>query len=173
MAEIEYRGLLPTDDVGEITELLHAAYAKHAAVGLHFVASHQSVEVTRERLDEGETFVATSNGELVGIITLGLGAATAKSEQSTQREDYYRRPGVADFGQFAVSPAHQGLGIGSRLIEMVEERARELGMSELAPNTSEQAHDLIAMYEKKGYRIVGHVKWPEVNYRSVILSKTL
>jgi GNAT superfamily N-acetyltransferase len=38
-------------------------------------------------------------------------------------------------------------GIGSRLMELVEVRAREMGAAELALDTSERANDLITMYE--------------------------
>ena len=103
---------------------------------------------------------------IVGIITLAEAAATDGTP-------FYDRPDVADFGQFAVRPEYQGNGIGSRLIEMVETRAREKGLGELALNTSEHAHHLIAMYPKKGFRFVEYHRWPDVNYRSVIFSKTL
>jgi hypothetical protein len=33
--------------------------------------------------------------------------------------------------------------------------------------------DLISMYTRKGFRFIEHVRWPEVNYRSMIFSKTL
>ena len=166
MSEIQYRRLLPTDDLAAMTDLLHEAYAPLAARGMRFVASHQDVDTTRERTAAGETFVATAGDRIVGVITLA-------DATSTRGTPFYDRPDVADFGQFAVHPSLQGRGIGSRLIEMVERRAREKGITELAPNTSEHAVELIAMYERKGYRFVEHVRWPEVNYRSVILSKRL
>jgi predicted N-acetyltransferase YhbS len=163
---ITYRRLLPTDDLDAITSLLHEAYAPLAAAGMKFLASHQSVETTRKRLGKGETFVATDGDAIVGIITLAEADATHGSP-------FYDRPDVADFGQFAVRPTYQRRGIGSRLIEMVESRAREKGVRELALNTSEHATDLISMYSAKGYRFVEYVQWPEVNYRSMIFSKSM
>jgi GNAT superfamily N-acetyltransferase len=163
---IEYRCLQPSDDLEALTHLLHDAYAPLAAAGMRFVASHQDVETTRQRLAKGETFVAVSGDQIVGTITLAEAAATRGSP-------FYDRPDAADFGQFAVRPDLQRRRIGSELIAMVEQRAREKGVVELALNTSEHATGLIAMYKKKGYRFIEYVQWDDVNYRSVILSKTL
>ena len=87
--------------------------------------------------------------------------------------DYYRRPGVANFGRLAVLPESQGRGYASRLLDFAEARARELGYEELALDTSENADRLIAIYSARGYRLVDHHQWPEKNYRSVILAKRL
>ena len=40
-------------------------------------------------------------------------------------------------------------------------------------NTSEHAAGLIAMYVAKGYRFIEYVQCPDVNYRSMIFSKSL
>jgi GNAT superfamily N-acetyltransferase len=106
------------------------------------------------------------DGAVVGIITLA-------EAQATHGSPFYDRPDVASFGQFAVLPALQRQGIGSRLMDIVEARAREKGVIELALDTSEHAQALIAMYTKRGYRFIEYSKWDIVNYRSVILSKSL
>ena len=165
-APIAYRRLLPGDDLETLTVLLHEAYAPLAAAGMRFVASHQDVETTRQRIARGEAFVAVSNEVVVATITLADAGATNGSP-------FYDRPDVADFGQFAVRPSFQRRGVGSRLIEIVEARAREKGVAELALDTSEHATELIAMYTRKGFRFVEYAQWDSVNYRSVILSKTL
>lgn len=59
------------------------------------------------------------------------------------------------------------------MLTLVEERASELGLGHLALDTSEQARDLIAYYERRGFRFVEHLRWPDVNYRSVVLAKPL
>jgi GNAT superfamily N-acetyltransferase len=166
LPEIAYRRLLPGDDLAAITGFLHEAYAPLAAAGMRFVASHQDVATTRRRIAKGETFVASAGELIVGIITLSDAKATHGSP-------FYDRPDVADFGQFAVRPAYQRRGIGSRLMAVVERRAREKGVRELALNTSEHATHLISMYTRMGYRFVEHVQWSEVNYRSVVMSKAL
>ena len=60
-----------------------------------------------------------------------------------------------------------------RSLNLVERRAREKGVKVLGLDTSEEANHLIALYRSKGYEFVEHVRWPDVNYRSVILSKSL
>jgi hypothetical protein len=59
------------------------------------------------------------------------------------------------------------------LLGYAEELAREHGAAYIALDTSELALNLIAFYERRGYRFVEHVRWPEVNYRSVIMAKPL
>ena len=92
---------------------------------------------------------------------------------TTHGSPHYERPGVAAFGQYAVDPAFKGRGIGAQLLELVEQRARAAGAAELALDTSEHAADLIALYERKGFRFVEHAQWRDVNYRSVVMSKEL
>jgi ribosomal protein S18 acetylase RimI-like enzyme len=141
-------------------------YAPLAAAGMRYVASHQDVATTRRRMAAGETFVAERNRAVVATITLA-------EVHATHGSPFYDRPDVASFGQFAVLPALQQQGIGSRLMDMVEVRAREKGLAELALDTSENAELLIAMYTRRGYRFIEYARWDSVNYRSVILSKRL
>lgn len=86
---------------------------------------------------------------------------------------FYDRDDVASFGQFAVRPSHQGRGIGSALLDLVEARAREKGVAELALDTSEGATQLIDMCRARGFRFIEYVQWRDTNYRSVIMSKAL
>jgi streptomycin 6-kinase len=164
--EILYRYLQPEDDVDAITAMLHEAYAPLAAQGMRFVASHQDSSTTRKRLGRGTTIVALDGETIVGVITLN---DAAKTEGST----FYDRPDVAGFSQFAVRPSHQKFGIGSTLLSLVEDRARSLGVVELALDTSERATRLINLYQSRGYRFVEYVQWSATNYRSVILAKHL
>lgn len=58
-------------------------------------------------------------------------------------------------------------------MDKVELHAHELGVKELALDTCEDAAHLIKYYESRGYRFIEHVKWDLVNYRSVVMSKSL
>jgi ribosomal protein S18 acetylase RimI-like enzyme len=73
--------------------------------------------------------------------------------------------------QFAVEPELQRNGIGSALLDHVEQRAVRDGARELSLSTAEPAAHLIAYYEKRGYRHVDRTDQTMPNYRSVILSK--
>jgi len=164
---ISIRPLLAGDSLDEITNLLHRAYAVLADIGLKFMATDQSVEVTRARVAQGECFVATSSGNvIVGTIVFRNGAQTKGCP-------WYDRPEVASFGQFAVEPGLQSNGLGRRLLAHVEERARASGSGEIALDTAEPARHLVDWYGRLGYRVIETAQWGHTNYRSVIMSKTL
>jgi GNAT superfamily N-acetyltransferase len=164
--QITYRYVQPEDDIDGITTMLHEAYAPLAEQGLRFLATHQDSETTRRRMSRGETILALDAGEIVGTITL-------KDADQTTGSLFYNRPDVAGFGQFAVRPSHQGAGVGSRLLDLIERRAWEKGVVMLALDTSEHATHLIELYQDKGYSFVEHIRWPDVNYRSMIFAKPL
>ena len=163
---ITYRYVQPDDDIDAITAMLHEAYAPLAQQGLRFVATHQDAETTRRRMNRGETILALDVDHVVGTITL-------KDADQTEGSAFYNRPDVAGFGQFAVRPSHQGAGVGSTLLALIERRAQEKGVGMLALDTSEDAAHLIALYESRGYAFVEHVRWPDVNYQSMIFAKPL
>jgi GNAT superfamily N-acetyltransferase len=148
--EMTIRPIAPAGSIAALTELLHRAYAGLAARGMRFLATHQDEDTTARRIAEGECFVAKTSGT-----------------------PWYDRPDVASFGQFGVEPSWHGRGVGSRLSDVVERRAHDKGVSELALDTAETADELIAYYARRGYRFIEHTCWSEVNYRSVIMSKRL
>ena len=166
MPQPTLRRLDPGDSMADLTALLHRAYRPLAAAGLRFLASHQDESTTRDRCSEGECWVAVQGSELIGTMTWRPGGTPTRCP-------WYGRRDVAIFGQFAVTPELQGQGIGSRLLDLVEERAREQGFAEIACDTSEKADALLSYYGRRGYRVVGSVQWEETNYRSVVLSKPL
>ena len=59
------------------------------------------------------------------------------------------------------------------LLKEVEHEAFKNNVEELALDTAETAFHLIEFYRKRGYRFIEYTRWNEVNYRSVIMSKTL
>lgn len=164
------RRLREDDSLEDLTGLLHRAYAPLAAAGMHYVATHQSVDVTRSRCAKGECWVAERAGRIVGTVTLvPPGGASGADEP-----ELYRRPYVAVFSQFAVDPELQRGGVGSLLLAHIESRAAALGAATIALDTSEHAHDLIAWYLARGYHHAGRADWrPVVNYESVLLAKPL
>ena len=160
------REVRPSDSIAELTQLLHRAYAALARRGLRYVATHQDVDTTRRRIAGGTCLVALLDDRLVATITF-------KPKETTGACDWYRRPSVADCGQFGVEPELQGRAIGTLLMDLVEEQAWRTGAQEIALDTSEHAEDLIAWYHRRGYRLVEELDWDATNYRSVVLSKRL
>jgi ribosomal protein S18 acetylase RimI-like enzyme len=165
-AEILIRPIAESDSIIEMTGLLHRSYKVLADMGFRYFASHQTPEQTEDRIRSGECFVGTSNGAIVATVTFY--APPCKS-----RALWYERPDVGHFGQFAVEPALQRSGIGSRLMDHVETIARERGLAELACDTAEGAAHLVSYYSGRGYRFIDHVQWDVTNYRSVVMSKRL
>jgi ubiquinone/menaquinone biosynthesis C-methylase UbiE/ribosomal protein S18 acetylase RimI-like enzyme len=163
---VGYRRFAPTDSIPKLTEMLHGAYRPLADMGMRFLASHQDDAMTRERVECGETIVAVLAEQVVGTVTV-------RRPQSSADARWYARPGVASMQQLAVDPAFQGRRIGSELIARAERIARAWGATELALDTSERATALIALYARRGYRIVEQIERDIVNYRSVVMSKTL
>jgi GNAT superfamily N-acetyltransferase len=160
------RPLGPSDSIAALTDLLHRAYAGRARQGLRYVATHQDDETTRRRIAGGQCLVATLESRLVGTITF-------VPKQRTGGCAWYDRTHVARFEQLGVDPALHGHGVGSLLVDLVEERAWATGASEIALDTSDRAGDLLAWYRRRGYRAVEEVDWDATNYRSVVLSKRL
>ncbi len=154
------------DSIAAITVLLHAAYSSLAASGFRYLASHQDEIVTLRRLQSGIPFVAESQGDIIGTVTLYRPSSSSVCE-------WYRHPTVYHFGQFAVHPDLQRQGIGSKLYEYVETFARSLDVDDLALDTAEGVLHLRRWYEHLGFRFIQFISWDETNYRSVILSKSL
>lgn len=167
MKDSTIRRLTDQDSIADLTKLVRTAYQKLADMGLRYWGTHQSEDDTRKRISKGETWVCEHETRLIGT-------ATVLGPSETGGSPWYDRPDVAKGNQFAVHPDFQGLGIGMMLLAKAEERAKELGAKELAFDTSEDAHHLIEMYGKLGYRFIENIDWrPDVNYLSIVMSKTL
>ncbi|MER7954619.1 GNAT family N-acetyltransferase [Streptomyces sp. NPDC096030] len=65
---------------------------------------------------------------------------------------------AAYFGMFAVRPELQGAGLGRRIIEEAERRVREIwDVSEMHMTVISVREELIAWYERRGYRRTGRM----------------
>lgn len=163
---IEIRQWSESDSLTELTELLHRAYKTLADMGLRFFATHQTEEQTLERISDGTCLVGIMDQRIVATITY-------YSPGRSDGTPWYARPDVACFGQFAVAPELQKSGIGSMLLQRVEELAQAAEVPELALDTAEGATHLIEYYSRRGYRFIEYTQWDVTNYRSVVMSKTL
>lgn len=165
MTDLVIREFRSDDSFAELTDLLHTAYFPLTKEGLHFFASMQTEEDTRERVGRAfVTYLGLLGTEMVSTISL------YKPVPDHQCEHYH----IAwYFGQFAVRPDLQKTGIGSHLIELVEARARAEGATHFALDTADTATKLVDYYYKRGFEFVQYVQWPYMKHRSVILSKKL
>ncbi|MEV6836255.1 GNAT family N-acetyltransferase [Streptomyces sp. NPDC051133] len=86
------------------------------------------------------------------LLTVEQGGRIVACCQLEHRGDH------AYFGMFAVSPALQGAGLGKIVIAEAERRAREAwGVSEMHMTVISVRDDLIAWYERRGYRRTGRM----------------
>jgi GNAT superfamily N-acetyltransferase len=155
----------PHDSLDALTALLHEAYAEHAAAGRRFFASYQAAADTGRRIARGECWVIEEKGEFVATITVAA---------PYPFPDGYPAPSPAGtYYQLAVRPGRQGRGLGRQLVELAERRIRELGVGDVAIDTSSQATELVEWYRHLGYREIGRWQWSVTNYESIVLAKGL
>ena len=63
---------------------------------------------------------------------------------------------AAYLGMLTVDPARQGRGLGDRLTRAAEDHARVLGRARIEMKVIRQRPELIAYYERRGYKDSGH-----------------
>lgn len=163
---IEFRRFGESDSLAELTRLLHRAYAELGAMGFNYTAVDQDEEVTARRIRGRECWVAVAGGRLVGTVTL---SPHIPESLPPWREGLR----TAMVNQLAVDPGLRGRGIGSRLMDLAEERARVLGFPSVSLDTAEGAEHLLRYYLARGYERVGFQQWRGKTYRSVVLEKRL
>jgi GNAT superfamily N-acetyltransferase len=130
--------------VAEVTDLVNRVYAG-AEEGLwRDGASRTTLAETERCVRGGEIAVARLNGRIVGSVRV-------------RRLD----DGLGEFGMLAAEPAHQGIGIGRRLIGFAERLTRERGLETmqlelLVPKTWTHPNKklLHEWYTRLGYRII-------------------
>ena len=154
------------DDIEQLTHVLNRAYKQLADMGLMYVASYQKSDVTFARIQDGYCLVAIQDDSIVGTATYYPSGTKGGSHR-------YEKEGVGVIGQFGVLPELQSTGVGSALLESIEQNAFEDGAEELALDTAEGASHLRSYYSKRGYRFIEYTDWEVTNYRSVIMSKSL
>ena len=159
------RRLTTHDSIEELTALLHAAYAQHAAAGRTFFASYQSVDDTRHRVDKGECWLMFAGDLMVGTVTIAVPAQVPPGYPAGVRS--------GAFYQLAVLPQWREQGLGERLLRWAEQRIVELGGDAAVIDTAVTATELIGWYERRGYTAVGRWLWDVTNYESVVLRKAL
>lgn len=161
------RPLCPSDDLARLTELIHDAYAPHAARGLRYWGTHQSIQDTAKRFASGYGLVAECRGAYVGTITV-------RPPQPQSPVALYRDPHTYSIGQFAVAPVFKGRGLGKSLHEAAVALVRRSGGRTMVLDTAAPAQSLIAMYRAWGYELVGEHDWqPHTNYVSVLMRLSL
>ena len=130
-------------DEKEGGRVIRAAFSPYLrALGREFAAdgSAQFAE-ERERfaadVERGDVYVALDSGRIVGVV-----------RTKPQEKDLY-------IHMIAVDPARQGTGVGSWLLQRIDEVARTRGLGGLSLETAEMAVANIRFYQRHGFEILG------------------
>jgi N-acetylglutamate synthase-like GNAT family acetyltransferase len=105
------------------------------------------------RIACGQVWVAEAEGVLVGVLVLVVAA------------DHLLLDNIA------VSPAAQGTGLGTRLLEFTEAQARAHDKSEVRLYTNEKMTENIAYYGRHGFRETRRAT--ELGLRRVYFARSL
>lgn len=131
MTQIEIRPIA-SSDAGEVLTLQRAAFVSEAQIygGVDMPPLTQTAEQLEAELREAIGFVATIDRRIVGAI------------RGTVRGD------LLQIGRIAVAPDLHGSGIGTRLLDEIE-NATKCSEAELFTGSLSTAN--IALYESRGY----------------------
>jgi GNAT superfamily N-acetyltransferase len=127
------KALPPERDVVE--HILWTAFTPYVRdLGREITAHHYTFLAAS--IGRGDVYLALNGGETVGV------AVTERRGEGI----YIDRLGVA--------PARQGTGLGSFLLERIEEIARSSDLKQLSLETAEMADGNIRLYQRHGFEIV-------------------
>lgn len=136
------------DDVDTLVELIESAYRGDASrAGWTTEADILEGQRSDPQIVLGVIKAADSR-----LLTVEQDGRVVACCQLEHRGDH------AYFGMFAVSPALQGAGLGKVIIAEAERSARETwGAREMHMTVISVRNDLIAWYERRGYRRTGEM----------------
>ncbi|MGP4016524.1 GNAT family N-acetyltransferase [Saccharopolyspora sp. 5N708] len=138
-------------DAGALFELARQAYAHYTErMGQEpapMKADYQAL------VEAGGVWVAEHDDVLVGLLVLRFG------------------PDHVLLDNVAVAPDAQGSGIGGRLLDFTDERAREHGVAEVRLYTNEAMTENLAYYARRGF--VETHRATDHGYRRVFFTKHL
>jgi predicted N-acetyltransferase YhbS len=146
-------------DIPKIRLLVNSAYKELSEMGLNYTATYQDEQTTRNRMSGGRAFLLEKDNELAGTVLL-------------TNKNYFTNKNSAYVSQLAVVPSLKKQGLGSLLMDLCEDLARQEGYDSVQLDTAKPAGHLVEWYLKRGYKIVGETKWEGKTYESWIFEKT-
>jgi N-acetylglutamate synthase-like GNAT family acetyltransferase len=139
------------EDVDTLRELARSAYAHYVErIGAEPWPMREDYAA---RVAAEEVWVLEQDEAIAGFVVL------------QERADHLLLDNVA------VRTDRQGTGVGSRLLAFAEEKARELGFSEIRLYTNESMTENLAYYPRRGYVETGRGSWH--GYHRVHFAKRL
>jgi ribosomal protein S18 acetylase RimI-like enzyme len=146
-------------DAPAITQLVRAAYKELADLGLNYTATYQDEDTTRQRMSKGQTLLLLKNDQIVGTIT-------------SREENAIDSKRCAYLGQFGILPEYKQMGLGNKIMDMIEFWAQHNGYECLQLDTAKPALKLVEWYQRRGYEIKSETRFEGKTYESWIFQKT-
>ena len=132
--DLEFKQASPGSEAS-IETLLRAAFDPYVAL-LGRQLNTDTYHWLPNSIEQGNVWVAVRAGEILGVVAL-------VPEEHTWLID-----------DMAVPPQMQGFGIGSWMLEQVEQRARAQGIKSLTLCTARMMSDLLRLYRRLGFEII-------------------
>ncbi|MGW0788031.1 GNAT family N-acetyltransferase [Streptomyces sp. NPDC002911] len=145
-AELTFRDATE-DDVPVLVRLVEAAYRGDSSRA-GWTTEAEILQGQRTDADGVREVLAAPSGRVLVAERDGEPVACCQLE---------RRGEAAYFGMFAVLPELQGAGLGKVIIAEAERTARSWGASEMHMTVISVREELIAWYERRGYRRTGEL----------------
>lgn len=161
-----------TADTSAVVALIESAYRGEESLA-GWTSEAGFIEGQRTNANEISSLIGRQDARFVLAFDEGklVGCALVKNDQ-----------GEGYFGMFSVRPARQGAGLGKLLLAEAERVARTLwGCSTMKMTVISIRDELIAFYERRGYRRSGTEPFPfdkepgvrRRDFHFVVLSKAL
>lgn len=129
-------------DAEQLLELTLRAYEPIRKLGIRFAAAHADLDLVLQNIRKNACYVMEEDGRIIATITL--------------RMPWGKQPGpygVPHIWWFAVDPGTGKKGIGTKLLQWLEETILRdtLKVPFVSLGTADKHPWLIEMYERKGY----------------------
>ncbi len=135
------------ETVGDLTLLAYKSLAGFTNAGGY----EDELRDVAGRARDAEVFVALLGDEIVGGVTFVAQSTSALSE--------WDDVSAAGVRMLAISPDHQGKGLGRALTGFTIDRARGLGKARLLLHSTDFMHSAHRLYESMGF-----VRAPEIDF---------
>ena len=135
-----------TDDVEAIVELMYEAYAPIRDLGIQFESAYPTRDKVKDNMEQNLCYVYEIDNTLISTISL--------------RMPWSNNPGPYYFPHiwwFAANPQYKGKGIGSEVLNFIENEIIKQGFHSPAVTLGTASNHpwLVEMYERRGYQKFG------------------
>ena len=142
--------------------LLSAHNDKNKEGGMQVTANYLGNEL-KEKVGNGECFVAMIDGEVIGTGSVSI----------REHNFWFSKGRLAYFLFDAILPKYQGLGIYSKIDLEREKFVKSLGINVIYTHTSYSNKKMQKIKKNFGYQLVRFSAFSNTNYYSVTLAKWL